>query len=83
MKEVVLNCLLGLLIAMIIPALIGVWGSIEKKKQPAQVIDLTPLAGKREFGEALMKYANRVEQRSVGRQTGSPALTRWFVINLI
>ena len=72
MKEVVLNCLLGLLIAMIIPALIGVWGAIEKKKQPdAQVIDLTPLAGKRELGEVIMKYASRAEQRSVGRQIGA------------
>ena len=69
--DVINNCLLGLLIVMIIPALIGVWGSLERRPEPpAQVINLVPLEGKRELGEEIMKYASRAEQRSVGRQIG-------------
>ena len=63
--------MLGLLIALIIPALIGVWGTLERKPEPpAQVINLVKLEGKRELGEAIMKYASRAEQRSLGRQIG-------------
>lgn len=71
MKEIEMNCLIGLVIVMIIPAIIGVWGTLERKPEPpAQVINLVGLEGKRELGEAIMKYASRAEQRSMGRQIG-------------
>jgi hypothetical protein len=72
MKEIEMNCLIGLVIVMIVPAIIGVWGSLERRPEPpAQVINLVPLEGSRELGEAIMKYASRAEQRSVGRQIGA------------
>ena len=71
MKEIEMNCLIGLVIVMIIPAIIGVWGTLERKPEPpAQVINLVGLEGKRELGEVIMKYASRAEQRSMGRQIG-------------
>ena len=72
MKEIEMNCLIGLVIVMIVPAIIGVWGALERKPEPqTQVINLVPLEGSRELGEAIMKYASRAEQRSVGRQIGA------------
>ena len=69
--EIINTCLLAVLIVILAASVVGVWGSLERKPEPpAQVINLVPLEGSRELGEAIMKYASRSEQRSVGRQIG-------------
>ena len=69
--EIINTCLLAVLIVILAASVVGVWGSLERKPEPpAQVINLVGLEGKRELGEAIMKYASRAEQRSMGRQIG-------------
>ena len=70
--EIINTCLLAVLIVILAASVVGVWGALERKPEPrAKVINLVPLEGKRELGEAIMKYASRAEQRSVGRQIGA------------
>ena len=69
--EIINTCLLAVLIVILAASVVGVWGALERKPEPqTQVINLVPLEGSRELGEAIMKYASRAEQRSMGRQTG-------------